>query len=148
MANRYGLEIRAAATSDAPVLAELMAQAGRPAAPAVLADALEALRREGGAALMAVEWGPPSGLIVLHWYRPLDGARRALISTLFVAADARRRGVGRLLLKAGAQAARGAGCEDVQVSAPAAAEGLAAFCRATGFAEVDGGFVRSLRKRN
>ena len=149
MANRYGLEIKAAGASDAPGLAELMAQAGRPTTPAVLAETLEALRREGGVALMAQEWGPPSGLIVLHWYRPLDGGRRALMSMLVVAMDARRRGVARLLLKAGAQAARAAGCEALQVVVPGgAAEGLADFCQATGFTQSGSGFVRALRRRS
>jgi GNAT superfamily N-acetyltransferase len=149
LANRHGLEIRAAGASDAPVLAELMAEAGRPATPAVLADALESLRRDGGAALMAQEWGPPSGLIVLHWYRPLDGARHALMSLLVVAADARRRGVARLLLKAGAQAARAAGCEALQAVIPdGGAEGLAEFCEATGFTQSGRGLVRALRRRS
>ena len=38
-----------------------------------------------GTALMAAQWGPPSGLVVMHWYPTLDDARpTAQITTLLV----------------------------------------------------------------
>ena len=74
-----------------------------------LTDRLEALRQEPGTVLLALEWGPPSGVIALNWFRTLeDDHPVAQISALFVAPDDRRRGIGRMLLKAGAQAARAA----------------------------------------
>ena len=102
-----------------------MAQAGRPLASHLLAERLEALQRDGGVALMAVEWGPPSGVIVLHWYQPLTGARAGLVSLLLVAPDAWRRGIARLLLKAGSQAARVAGCDALRLAVPPDATDLA-----------------------
>ena len=140
---RYGLEIRAATASDAPGLAELL-QAGGVRA---LAERLDALRHAPGTALLALDWGPPAGLVVLHWYRTLDADQpTAQITLLLVAPDDRRRGIGRLLVKAAAQAARVAGCGALELLAPSAQPELQAFCQATGFATAGSRFVRALRK--
>ena len=107
MKSRYGLEIRAAAAADAPGLSTLCKSAGYDIAAAALATRLGAMRQEAGAALIAVEWGPPSGIVLLHWYRTLDADLPAAnITMLLVGLEARRRGIGRLLVKAAAQAAR------------------------------------------
>ena len=148
MASRAGLEIRRATAADAPFIAELMASCGRAVAAPMVAEGLEAIRRDHGLALLADEWGPLSGLIVLHWYSPIASPRMALVSTLLVAPDARRRGVGRLLLKAGSQAARAAGCETLQLIAPPATPDLDGFCQANGFTAGRAGFSRSLRKHS
>ncbi|MDB5371886.1 MAG: GCN5-related N-acetyltransferase [Belnapia sp.] len=148
MASRYGLEIRAATKPDAPGLAEVLAEAGCAIAPAALAERLAALQQAAGAALIAAEWGPPSGLVVLHWYRTLGAAQPiAQITGLLVRPADRRRGIGRLLLKAAAQAARTAGCGALELLAPGeAAPSLDAFCRATGFTAQGTRFLRPLRK--
>ena len=146
MTIRYGLEIRAATSAEALGLAELLSLAGYPIAPRALADRLDALRQWPGAALVALDWGPPSGLVVLHWYRTLDAAQpTAQITTLLVSPDERRRGIGRLLLKAAAQAARVAGCDALELTVEEPT--LAAFCLATGFTETGSRFVRALRKK-
>jgi GNAT superfamily N-acetyltransferase len=145
--SRYGLEIRAATPIDAPGLATLLAAAGHAAEARDLAERLVALRDASGTALIAAQWGPPSGLVVLHWYPTLEEARpTAQITTLLVDAEDRRRGIGRLLVKAAAQAARTAGCGRLEVLAGPEASSLHEFCRATGFAEAGTRFVRSLRK--
>jgi aminoglycoside 6'-N-acetyltransferase I len=93
LASRYGLQIRAASGADAPGIAELMEAAGHPVDVATIGTRLEAFRQEAGVALLALEWGPPSGLIVLNWYRTLSADLAvAQISTLLVAPDDRRRG--------------------------------------------------------
>ena len=148
MTSRYGLEIRAATAAEAPGLVDLFAAIDLAVDPRVLAERLEALRQGPGTALVALEWGPPSGLVALHWYRTLDAARpTAQITTLLVAPEARRRGIGRLLVKAAAQAARTAGCEVLELASPPLAPSLAAFCQATGFAESGPRYARSLRKK-
>ncbi|HEY4251542.1 MAG TPA: GNAT family N-acetyltransferase [Roseomonas sp.] len=107
-----------------------------------------ALRQAAGTALIAAQWGPPSGLVVLHWYATLEDARpTAQITTLLVGAEDRRRGIGRLLLKAAAQAARTAGCGQLELLAAPDQAALHAFCRATGFAAAGERFIRSLRKQ-
>ena len=99
MASRYGLEIRAADSSDAPGVAELLQAAGLPAPAAAVAGRLERLRAERATILLAVEWGPPSGLIVFHARQTLlADLPRAFVGALVVGPEARRRGIGRLLL--------------------------------------------------
>ena len=144
--SRHGLEIRAATGADAAGIRELLSLAGHAIDARVLADRLDAMRQEPGAALLAVEWGPPSGLILLHWYRtPFDDQPAAQITTLFVAPDDRRRGIGRLLLKAAAQAARVAGCGSLEFLTTEDPT-LRSFCLAAGFTESGTCFARPLRK--
>ena len=143
MASRYGLEIRTAAAADAPGLAGLLGLAD----PRALAEQLAALHQASGTALVATDWGPPSGLVVLHWYRGLGPPQpTAQITTLVVRPEDRRRGIGRLLLKAAAQAARSAGCGLIELRAPAPAASLQAFAGATGFTPAAACWVRPLRK--
>ncbi len=98
--------------------------------------------------LIAVEWGPPSGVIVVHWRPTLTDARPVAEASLLLVAPAdRRRGIGRMLLKAAAQAARSAGCDVLRLVAPPDQPELQAFCRATGFSETGSLFVRPLRKK-
>ena len=148
MTGRYGLEIRGATVSDAQGLAELISRIG-PAIPArQMADRIDAVIHGAGAVLLALVWGPPSGVVALSWSPTLQAdAPTARITILLVAADARRRGVGRLLLKAAARSARSAGCDALHLAAPPDRPELEAFCRATGFQEAGGVFERSLRKR-
>jgi len=148
LTSRYGLEIRAATVADAPGLATLLAEAGYVIDARELAERTGALRTAAGATLIALRWGPPSGLMEMHWYRTLEAARPvAQITTLLVGVEERRLGIGRLLVKAAAQAARTAGCGSLHISVPQDATDLHEFCRATGFAEAGSLFTRSLRKQ-
>jgi aminoglycoside 6'-N-acetyltransferase I len=149
MKTRHGLEIRAATSADAAGLSELLAAAGHAIPPRPLAERLEVIRHEPGAVLLAMEWGPPSGLIMAHWYRTLDADQpTAQITLLLVAPEDRRRGIGRLLIKAAAQAARMAGCDALEMLLPPQdPPDLHAFCQATGFTNAGARFVRALRKR-
>jgi aminoglycoside 6'-N-acetyltransferase I len=147
VSSRYGLEIRAAMPVDAPGLVTLLAEAGHAGDARDLAERLVAIREAPGTALIAAQWGPPSGLVVLHWYPTLEEARpTAQITTLLVGVEDRRRGIGRLLLKAAAQAARAAGCGRLEILAAGDEVSLQEFCRATGFVEAGPRFLRSLRK--
>ena len=145
MNTRYGLEIRTATVTDAQGLCTLLAAAGHIVEPRDMASRLESMRQHAGAVLIAVEWGPPSGIVVLHWYRTPEAAQPiAQITGLFVAPDDRRRGLGRLLVKAAAQAARVANCGALELTG--SGDGLAEFCLSTGFLESGVRFVRPLRK--
>ncbi len=146
--SRHGLEIRAAAPADAPMVAELLAHTGYPASPQIIAVRLAAVRQSSGTALLALEWGPPSGIVVLHWFPTLSSdLLTAQITTLLVNPEDRRRGIGRLLVKAGAQAARVAGCGVLETAAGQSQTDLRGFLHASGF-ESDGcRLIRGLRKQ-
>ena len=131
--------------ADAAAISELLAAAGAPAPPREVAARLERLLAQPGTALLAVEWGPPAGLVAAQWLHTVHAAAPvAQVGTLLVAPDDRRRGVGRLLLKAASQAARLAGCATVRIAG--ADPSVQAFCAATGFAPEGAAFVRPLRK--
>ena len=148
MTQRYGLDIRAVTAIEAPGLAILLAEAGHVFDARDLAARLATLRTPSGTALVALKWGPPSGLVVVHWFPTLHTLRPiAQITTLLVSGEDRRQGIGRLLVKAAAQAARVAGCGDLEIIADPDTPELAAFCRATGFADAGTRFARSLRKQ-
>jgi aminoglycoside 6'-N-acetyltransferase I len=146
--SRYGLEIRAASSADAQGLCDLFNAAGHAILVPILAERLDAVREEPGAALIAAEWGPPIGFILLHWYRTLEADQpNAQINTLLVAPSERRRGIGRLLVKAAAQSARVAGCGALEIQSAPDEQGLHAFCQRSGFNDGGSRFVRPLRKK-
>ncbi len=148
MTSRYALEIRAATSFEAPGLAALLAEAGHAIEAAAIADRLSSQQHPSGAALVALQWGPPSGLVILHWYQSILASRPiAQITTLLVAVEDRRKGIGRMLVKAAAQAARTAGCGDMEILIGTKEPSLLAFCGATGFEMAGSRFVRPLRKR-
>jgi aminoglycoside 6'-N-acetyltransferase I len=148
LSNRYGLAIRAADTADADGVGELIRAAGLTFDQRGLAKRLEAVPSQSGAVLLAVEWGPPSGIIALHWSWTLTAELKvAYVSTLLVDPEQRRRGIARLLLKAASQIARSTGCGELRLLFPAEADHLREFCLATGFEDTGSVFTRPLRKR-
>ncbi len=147
MSSRHGLEIRTATPADAPSLVALAAAAGHAVAAHTLAARLDRLHRAPGTALLALEWGPPSGLIVLHWFVSLAADHPvADVTQLLVGPDQRRPRVARLVVSAACQAARAAGCHEIGILAPADQAGLLAFCQATGFAADGTRLRRPLRR--
>ena len=149
MGSRYGLQVRGATAADVPGLAELLTACGAGVPAERLAMRLDALGH--GIVLVAVEWGPPSGMASITWHRSLRAdAAIATLDMLAVAPDDRRRGIGRLLLKAASQAARQAGCDELRATAADDGPGeasLAPFLEATGFARVGRLHARPLRRR-
>jgi GNAT superfamily N-acetyltransferase len=146
--SRYGLEIRSATSADAAGILELAGQCGRRIESRGLADRLDIIRTGPGAALIATEWGPPSGLVVMHWYQSLGADHPvAQIDVLLVGPENRRRGIGRLMVKSASQAARVAGCDTLELRVPPDDASLAAFGLATGFTGLGSLFVRALRKK-
>ncbi|HSZ52193.1 MAG TPA: GNAT family N-acetyltransferase [Caulobacteraceae bacterium] len=144
---RYGLEIRSALPADATFLAELFTGAGAAISASELANRLAVLRASPGAVLMASDWGPAIGMVAVQWAPSLLAAQPiARVSALLVAPDARRRGVARALLKAASQAARSAGCGELEFSIPENATDLLAFVVATGFTPLGAVLTRRLRK--
>lgn len=140
---RYGVDLRAALPADSADLAALLGGTARG-----MAGRLEAMARDpASAVLVATGWnGAVIGVIALCWHPALTADRPlARITALTVAAEERRNGIGRLLIKAGAQAARAAGCDLLE----AAGEGEGgAFLAALGFVPAGANLARPLRKRS
>ncbi|WP_159347545.1 GNAT family N-acetyltransferase [Roseomonas harenae] len=144
---RYGVDLRAALPADSADLAILLGGTSRG-----IATRLDAVSRDPAAAvLVATGWnGAAIGVIALHWHPTLTSDRpRARISALAVAEEERRNGIGRLLIKAGAQAARAAGCDLLEAALSHSEEegGATAFLQALGFTPSGASFARPLRKR-
>ncbi|ATR19797.1 Acetyltransferase [Roseomonas mucosa] len=146
---RYGVEIRGALLADATELAIFLQGDGPAIPPLQMSERLERLLRDpASAVLVAADYGPLAGVIALHWHSTLrDNRPVARISALRVAEADRRRGIGRLLLKAGAQAARQAGCDRLEAAPPSGAAAGLAFLRDSGFTEEGPALSRGLRKR-
>lgn len=122
--------------------------AGMPVAPDRLAARLSAIQAQPGVLLIANEWGPPSGLIAVHWHSVLSADLKVgWVSALLVDAARRRNGIARVLLKAASQAARSAGCGELMLSSTGEPGDLRAFGLATGFVEAGEVLARPLRKR-
>ncbi len=140
---RYGVEVRAAAATDAAEIARLLGLALPDAA-----ERLAALRTPGHAVLVATGWNALSGVAAVHWHATLAGQHPAArLSVLLVDPGDRRRGIGRLLLKAASQAARAAGCDQLELPVTPGQDAAAAFCAATGFVADAAWFTRALRRR-
>ncbi|MBE7218328.1 MAG: GNAT family N-acetyltransferase [Caulobacteraceae bacterium] len=140
--------MRGLSDGDAAGLGELLADCGRPVDAPRMAERVGRLRRADGAALVALEWGPPSGVAAAHWAPDLlEDAPVARLDLVLVHPQARRRGVGRLLLKAVAQAARQGGCRELRVAPPVGDAELRAFFLASGFEPAACGWARPLRRR-
>lgn len=148
MSSRHGLELRAATPADAPAVAELLALCGRAVPAPALAARLAAAGAASGCVLIALEWGPPSGIVTAHWHPTLLADQpAAAVSLLLVAPEARGRGIARLLLKAAAQAARSAGCDTLTLAVSAEQADLRGFCTASGFEAAGEVWARGLRKK-
>ncbi|MBO1074779.1 GNAT family N-acetyltransferase [Roseomonas marmotae] len=145
---RRGVELRGAVPADAADLARLLGQLGYPTSPQEATERLATLLRDSqGSLLVATDYGPVVGFIALHW-TPMPQERHpvARITALVVDEQERGRGIGRMLLKAGAQAARQAGCDVLELTAGTQRQEAHGFYRAQGFSDTATRFVRNLRR--
>jgi GNAT superfamily N-acetyltransferase len=144
---RRGLAIRSADSGDVDGLAELLKAAGLAIARDRLASRLGAMQDQPSALFIADDWGPPSGLIAVHWHAVLTADLKvAWISSLLVDPARRRNGIARLLLKSASQAARSAGCGELLLGSATHTGDLRAFGLATGFVDAGAVLTRPLRK--
>jgi aminoglycoside 6'-N-acetyltransferase I len=147
---RYGIDIRGALPADAGDIAQLLRQLGYAVDPRQAAERLDLLARQSeGNVLVATDFdGSIIGLIALNWCVMLQQERPvARITTLVVDDRARRRGIGRQLIKAGAQAARVAGCDVLELTSAMHRAEAHEFYRSIGFADSALRFSRTLRKK-
>ena len=111
------IEIRLAADSDAPALADLLDYLGYPADAVDLPERLERLRTAGDDAFVALTGGLVVGLATVHSRAVLHSARPvAQLTALVVPPSARGRGIGRALVARAEEWARNRGAERLVVT--------------------------------
>jgi GNAT superfamily N-acetyltransferase len=133
--------VRRAGVDDAAVVAELLGELGYPASAQAVKRRLEELGSDD--LVLLAEDG--AGLIALHRIpRLAEGSPFVRITALVVRGDGRGSGVGRSLMRAAEEAARGWGCALIEVSSGRRAERDPAhgFYRAAGFVDTSERSVR------
>ncbi|HLS83722.1 MAG TPA: GNAT family N-acetyltransferase [Arenimonas sp.] len=137
--------IRPAQAQDAAGVAALLDQLGYPCEPEEAAGRLRALADEADQQLLVADHhGELLGLVALDlmYYLPL-GARTCRITALAVADSARRRGVGRRLLREAEQFARQAGAARIELTSAPHRQDAHAFYLACGY---DCGAMRFVKR--
>ncbi len=139
--------IRPAAPSDAPAIAGLLAELGRPAGEAEAGQRLLAWGLHPSAqVLVRAEAGRTVGVVAvaaiprLHRSTPL-----ARVGALAVAAGHQGRGLGRELLAAAESWAREQGCGEVEITSPRERADAHAFYRRLGYTDRCEGAARFIR---
>jgi GNAT superfamily N-acetyltransferase len=143
------LTIRPAAPADAPSLAALLAQLGYEAGAATIPARLDALRADGGIALVAVmQDGRVVGAASAAKHATLHADRpTGYITALVTDETVRRRGVGRQLVAALEEWARDAGCHRLSVTSAEHRGDAHAFYPSCGFPYSGRRFTKTLRNR-
>ena len=127
---------RAAHPSDAPVLVGLLAQLGYPTTIAALTDRLEALARSDSDAILVLDGGDEvCAVIHVQMMTGLHGRPIAEIRALVVDEAKRGRGLGRRLVDAAREWARGNGADRLRVRTRVEREDALRFYRREGFDE-------------
>ncbi len=109
--------LRPPTAHDADALSSLFTELGHPTTASAIPERLRALFAEGGHALLATsETGEPLGVITLARYMTLHHGPVAYITALVTTASARGTGVGKALVRASWEWARGAGCARLAVT--------------------------------
>lgn len=141
------LTIRTATAADAPPLAALLEQLGYEASPASIPTRLEALRTDGGIALVAVtEDGRVVGAASAATFSTLHADHpTGYITALVTDETFRRHGVGRQLVAALEQWARDHGCHRLSVTSAERRADAHAFYPSCGFPYSGRRFTKTLQ---
>jgi N-acetylglutamate synthase-like GNAT family acetyltransferase len=137
--------IRAATDSDAPGIAELLGELGYSIETNFVRDRLALLAtRPDDFVLVAERQGAVAGLVSGHVF-PLFHAEAWVgrITALVVPADQRRKGIGRLLLSAAEEFARGRRANRLEVTISGSHDPSVSFLEEGGYRRVDEYFVKT-----
>lgn len=141
--------IRPEHVGDSRQASELLGQLGYPAEPGEVAKRLEALRaNEDYSVQVAEREGQLVGMIALHLERPLlHCACEVRVMALIVSEEERGTGIGRRLLEAGEEWARGLNAAYICLNSGNRAERQAAhlFYRHCGYSSSSTGFAKPLK---
>jgi GNAT superfamily N-acetyltransferase len=126
--------IREATPADAAFYAELMSLLGYPASEEQARNRMSRLDGEGQRLFVAELDGELAGIAVVHVYPlPIHDAPICRLVVLVVAEWARRRGVGRTLIRAVEAEARSAGCDRIVLESGLRRDEAHEFYRALGY---------------
>lgn len=129
------ISIRAASDADAPIMGPLLGELGYPTQPDAVPRRLAAIREQGNDVFLAIDdaGGEALGLISLVRYATIhDSSPTAYIVALVVAASARGRGAGRVLVEHAKRWAAAHGCRRLSVTSAEHRAGAHAFYPACG----------------
>ena len=147
MTFRTTVSVRPAHVDDAPLVQALLLELGYQADNDEVRDRLEMLAGlPCDPVLLALDANQvPLGLIALHWTPMLQiPGQRARITALVVREEARGQGAGRILVDAGAELAKAAGCKSLELTTAMHRSEAHAFYQAIGFKQTAIQFARSL----
>lgn len=139
---------RTARAEDAPAIAALLTQLGYATEPAEVPGRLARFTAHGGGTVLVAEQdGVVAALAALELTHPIHHARPvAHLSAFIVAAEHRRRGLGRKLLNEVERAAVAAGCRRIVVTSAEPREDAHAFYLHAGWTYTGRRFARELTR--
>ena len=128
-------QVRRCTPDDATAVSALLRELGYPVSTLLAEEQIREVSATGfDSVLLAETDGAVVGLLASHRCRMLQYARPVMrITALVVGRNARRRGVGRLLMKHAAQIAVAEGCEFVELTSAADRTDAHAFYRSIGY---------------
>ena len=129
------IDVRPADPGDSVAVRELLGQLGYAFTVQEVRARLDLLARQpADPVLLATEDAKGVGLIALHWTFTLHhGKPVARITALVVRDDVRGKGIGRILVDAGAALARQAGCDMLELTTALHRTDAQAFYKTLGF---------------
>ncbi|HXT47631.1 MAG TPA: GNAT family N-acetyltransferase [Gemmatimonadaceae bacterium] len=148
--SEQSFRLRDATAADGLAISALLAELGHPTEPSEVPSRLRDVLHDGGAALLAVDdSGQPLGLICLARHAALHSPGPiAYITALVTSSNARRRGVGQLLVAAAKQWARDHGCVRLSVTSAERRADAHAFYPACGLPYTGRRFATSISRDN
>lgn len=140
------VRVRAARVGDAPDVARLLGVLGYPCSASDAADRITLILGEPRQHLLLAEVdGHVCGLVSVYaLYSLAHGCELARITSMVVAEDAQRHGVGRRLLREAESLARRTGIARIEITSNARREGAHAFYRGCGYSDDSLRFVKLL----
>ncbi len=139
------IDVRPADLDDSLIVQDLLGQLGYAFALRMCARLNLFAKQPVNPVLLAAENNKAIGLIAMHWTVTLHHSKPvAPITALIVSVHARGKGIGRLLVDAGAALARQAGCELLELTTALQRTDAQAFYKALDFAASSLCFYRAL----
>ena len=140
------MEIRAAHTTDAPRIADLLGQLGYPSTAQQVENRVANMATESGQHILVAELGGDVvGLATVHIRHVISSdAPIARIASVVVTDSVRSQGIGGRLIEAVEQIAREAGCERIEVTSATRRTRAHEFYLRRGYAEFPRRFIKML----